>query len=213
MRDLPPADQCELEWTRMSTAAGPRRGSRDRPTLNQGEQPDHPPRQAPVRQQLFHKVPRREVRAPLLLLSSPDGRTGQAFNFDNPMLKAEPRAPCGKCSTQHDRNLNAVINISLFYGIPYCPQAGGRCSVTGRLWPFPDRDGETGPATRLAEDRRTAPPAPLRLATLIVCLLNVNTPQDVTRIFRTFTPFGVSWNVIRVPITRLTAKTVLIVVL
>ena len=31
----------------------------------------------------------------------------------------------------------------------YCPQAGGRCSVTGRLWPFPDRDGETGPATRL----------------------------------------------------------------
>ena len=29
--------------------------------------------------------------------------------------------------------------------------------MTGWLWPFPDRDGETGPATRFAEDRRTAP--------------------------------------------------------
>ena len=55
---------------------------------------------------------------------------------------------CGKRSPQHDRNVNAVVNISLFYEIPYCPQAGGRCSVTGRLWPFPDRDGETSPVTR-----------------------------------------------------------------
>ena len=43
----------------------------------------------------------------------PDGRTAQAFNFDNPMLKTEPWAPCGKSSTQHDRNVNAVINVRL----------------------------------------------------------------------------------------------------
>ena len=36
-----------------------------------------------------------------------------------------------------------------------CPQATG--SVTGRLWP-PHGDGEPSPATRLPEDRRTAPP-------------------------------------------------------
>ena len=42
------------------------------------------------------------------------------------------------------KNLNPEINFE-----NYCPQAGGRCSVTGRLWPFPDRDGETGPVARL----------------------------------------------------------------
>ena len=78
-----------------ATTVGPGRGSRDRLDPDHGEQPDHPPRQA-RKQQQFHKVPRREVREPLPLLSSPDGRTGQAFNFDNPMLKTEPRATCGK---------------------------------------------------------------------------------------------------------------------
>ena len=48
--------------------------------------------------------------------------------------------------------------------------------MTGRLWPFPDRDGETGPVTRLPEDRRTAPPT-LGLATLIVCLLDAKMPE------------------------------------
>ena len=41
------------------------------------------------------------------------------------------------------RNLNPVITLNR---LPGCPQAGGRCSVTGLLWPFRgDRDGETWP--------------------------------------------------------------------
>ena len=48
---------------------------------------------------------------PLPLLAFPDGRTGQASNAESAKLKTEPRAPCGKCRVQHDRNMNAVINI------------------------------------------------------------------------------------------------------
>ena len=50
------------------------------------------------------------------------------------------------------RNLNPVITLKNLLRRTCCPQAGGRCSVTGRLWPFPDRDGETGPATRLLRE-------------------------------------------------------------
>ena len=77
----------------------------------QPEQPDHPPRQAPVTQQLFHKVPRREVRVPLPRSSSPDGRTGQVFKSERAKLKTERRTPCGKRLFQYDRNVNAVINV------------------------------------------------------------------------------------------------------
>ena len=48
--------------------------------------------------------------------------------------------------------------------------------MTGRLCPFQDRDGETGPATRLL--RKTGEQHRLTrigLATLIVCLVNVDT--------------------------------------
>ena len=48
------------------------------------------------------------------------------------------------------KNLNPVITLKNLLRRTYCPQAGGRCSVTGWLWPFPDRDGETGSATRLS---------------------------------------------------------------
>ena len=109
------------------------------------------------------------------------------------MLKTEPKATGGKHRVQHDQNMNTVVNIPLFEGTPCCPQAGGRCSVTGRLWPFSDRDGETSPVTRLRGRPENSTANSIRLATLIVCLLNVNTPQDVTRNFRTFTPFGVRW--------------------
>ena len=152
----------EREWTWISTDRGPRAWKQGPPDPDQGGRPGLAPRPAPVRLQQFHKVPRREFGVVTPRLSSPDGGTGRAFNFDNPMLKTEPRATCGRRRTQHDRNVNAVINLSLYQGIPYCPQAGGRCSVTGRLWLFPDRDGETSPATRFAEDRRTASPAPNR---------------------------------------------------
>ena len=56
---------------------------------------------------------------------------------------------------------------------------------------IPDRDGETSPATRLwrkiGEQHRQL----LRLATLIMCLLIVNTPKDVTLdpIFLVFAQF------------------------
>ena len=33
------------------------------------------------------------------------------FNAESAKLKTGPRAPCGKCNTQHDRNVNAVINV------------------------------------------------------------------------------------------------------
>ena len=33
------------------------------------------------------------------------------------------------------RNLNPVITLKNLLRRTYCPQAGGRCSVTGRLWP------------------------------------------------------------------------------
>ena len=55
------------------------------------------------------------------------------------------------------RNLNPVITLKNLLRRTCCPQAGGRCSVTGRLWPFPDRDGETGPATRLLAERNPDP--------------------------------------------------------
>ena len=42
----------------------PRAWKRGSPEPEPGDQPDHPPRQAPVKQQLFHKVPRRKVRVP-----------------------------------------------------------------------------------------------------------------------------------------------------
>ena len=50
------------------------------------------------------------------------------------------------------KNLNPIITRRT-----HCPQAGGRCSVTGRLWPFPT--GMVKPVGNLptAEDRRTAP--------------------------------------------------------
>ena len=53
--------------------------------------------------------------------------------------------------------------------------------MTDRLWPFPDRDGETGPATRFSGRSENSTASSIRLATLIVCLLVVNTPEDVTR--------------------------------
>ena len=49
------------------------------------------------------------------------------------------------------KNFNPVITLKKLLRT-CCPQARGRCSVTGRLWPFPDRDGETGPATRLQRE-------------------------------------------------------------
>ena len=48
------------------------------------------------------------------------------------------------------------------------------------------RDGETGPVTRFGGRPENSTADPLRSATLIVCLLVVNTPQDVTRNFRSF---------------------------
>ena len=90
---------CHRNW-----AAGPDRsnpgdgralrGGKDRRTLEMANplgEPDRAPRQAPVKQQLFHKVPRREVRLPLPLLSSPDGGTGQACNSDYAKFKENRR--------------------------------------------------------------------------------------------------------------------------
>ena len=33
------------------------------------------------------------------------------FKAESAKLKTGPRAPCGKCNTQHDLNVNAVINF------------------------------------------------------------------------------------------------------
>ena len=67
------AMDANMEWTRISDDQRPRAWKRGSPDPEPGDQPDHPPRQAPVKQQLFHKVPWREVRVPLPLLSFPDG--------------------------------------------------------------------------------------------------------------------------------------------
>ena len=83
-----------MEWTWISDDRRPRAWKRGSPDPEPGDPPgapDHAPRQAPVKQQLFHKVPRRESQGATPRLSSPDGRTGQAFNCDNPMLKTEPQ--------------------------------------------------------------------------------------------------------------------------
>ena len=63
--------------------------------------------------------------------------------------------------------------------------------MTGRLWPFPDRDGETGPVARLWRKIGEQHCQSHGLATLIVCLLIVNTPKDVTLepIFLVFAQF------------------------
>ena len=79
-----------LEWTWISDDRRPQVWKRGSPEPNHGEQPeqpDHPPRQAPVKQQLLHKVPRREVRVPLRLMPFPDGRTDQACNSDYAKFK------------------------------------------------------------------------------------------------------------------------------
>ena len=49
--------------------------------------------------------------------------------------------------------------------------------MTGRLWPFPDRDGETGPATRLGGRPENCIVNPIGLATLVVCLLDAKMPE------------------------------------
>ena len=36
---------------------------------------------------------------------------GNLQRSNSAKLKIEPRATCGKCNTQHDRNVNAVINV------------------------------------------------------------------------------------------------------
>ena len=93
-----------LEWTWISDDRRPqawKRGSPDPETGVPPGAPDHAPRQRPAKQELFHKVPRREVRVPRRgcppRLSSPDGRTGEIFNAESAKLKTEPRATCGKC--------------------------------------------------------------------------------------------------------------------
>ena len=52
------------------------------------------------------------------------------------------------CRCTVTRNLNAVSECSIPVKNPCCPQAGGRCSVTGRLWPF--RTGMVKPARQPA---------------------------------------------------------------
>ena len=101
-RDLPTGVvNANLEWTWMLRGVDPGR-------------PTRKILRAAVKQRQFHKVPRREVRVPLPCCPPRMAETGQAFNFDNPMLKTEPRATGGKCRTQHDRNVNAVIIFDLY---------------------------------------------------------------------------------------------------
>ena len=71
-RRTPVDAHLEREWTWISNDRRPQVWKRGSPEPERGDQPDHPQRQAPVKQQLFHKVPRREVRVPLPLLSSPE---------------------------------------------------------------------------------------------------------------------------------------------
>ena len=59
------AVNANLEWTRISDEHRPQAWKRGSPDPEPGDQPDHAPRYAPVKQQLFHKVPRREVGVPL----------------------------------------------------------------------------------------------------------------------------------------------------
>ena len=98
----------------MSDGRRPRAGRQGPPDPDHGERPSLAPRPAPVTPGQFHQVPRRGVRAVTPRLSSPDGGTGRAPNFGNPLLKTEPTATDGRRPTQHDRNPDAVINLSLF---------------------------------------------------------------------------------------------------
>ena len=84
------------------------------------------------------------------------------------------------------KNLNPVITLKNLL-----PPGRGPMLRDGPALAIPDRDGETSPATRLwrkiGEQHRQL----LRLATLIMCLLIVNTPKDVTLdpIFLVFAQF------------------------
>ena len=82
------AMDANMEWTRISDDQRPRawkRGSPEPEPGDQPDQPDDPPRQAPVKQQLFHKVPRREVRVPLRRCPS---RTSVLPNSSTPKARS-----------------------------------------------------------------------------------------------------------------------------
>ena len=96
------AMDANMEWTRISDDQRPRAWKRGSPEPEPGDQPDHPPRQAPVKQQLFHKVPRRKVRVP---------RRGCPPRMAGLANSSMSKAPCGTRRDQHGRNGNAVINV------------------------------------------------------------------------------------------------------
>ena len=77
------AMDANMEWTRISDDQRPRAWKRGSPEPEPGDQPDRPPRQAPVKQQLFHKVPRREVRVPLLCCPPRMARLAKPVKSDN----------------------------------------------------------------------------------------------------------------------------------
>ena len=80
----------------------------------------------------------------------------QGLRFNARVIAAPARFSCGMtldiCGHRHReirpvtdldarlpmhgaRNLNPAITLKNLLRRTYCPQAGGRCSVTGRLWP------------------------------------------------------------------------------
>ena len=63
------------------------------------------------------------------------------FNAESAKLKTEPRAPCGKCRVQHDRNMNAVINIRFTTHLknPKLPPGRGPMLRDGPALAIPDR--------------------------------------------------------------------------
>ena len=125
-----------------------------------------------IRRQLMYKGRWHHCEVVVADRYYPSSKTCSACGVINAKLKRERRWRCGSCGTDHDRNLNAAVNLRNLLTLPSgrgVTLRDGKALATGKTY------RETGP-----DDRRTAPPenvpdnADCVLATRP--LLNVNTP-------------------------------------
>ena len=64
-----------------------------------------------IKRQLIYKGQWRHTQVILAPMWFPSSKTCSACGTVNPNLKREPRWTCPSCGAQHERNLNAAINL------------------------------------------------------------------------------------------------------
>ena len=130
-------------------------GTTDDRSPNAGTIPINPPaqRRMGVKRRLVDQGTRTYPCVSTVLLLHDTGYLRHRYREMRPVADLDARLPMHGA-----KNLNPVITLKNLLRRTYCPQAGGRCSVTGRLCPF--RTGMVKPARQPAFGGRNPDPRP-----------------------------------------------------